>query len=157
MSPVTIAPVIKTLEVARTPADAFRLFTDEIGAWWPLESHSRADRAAGERAIQVVVEPRVGGRVFEVLSDGRELEWGEVEVHQPGVLFVMRWCLGQPKMEGTRVSVRFEAVGHQACRVTLTHDEWERIGPDAANRREGYHQGWIEVFERRFYAHARGR
>lgn len=154
MNAVEIAPVVKTIDVARSAIDAFRLFTQEMGAWWPLETHTRANRAAGERAVRVVVEPRVGGRVYEVLVDGRELDWGEVEIHDPGAHFAMRWRVGAPHEEGTRVSVRFEALAPQSCRVTLTHENWERMGADGAKMRDAYNQGWVEVFERRFRTHA---
>ncbi|MSP48713.1 MAG: hypothetical protein EXQ95_05230 [Alphaproteobacteria bacterium] len=76
MSVVEIAPVVKSIEVARSAADAFRLFTAGIGKWWPLETHTRAKSTAGEKTVGFNVEPRVGGRVCETLNDGRELDWG---------------------------------------------------------------------------------
>lgn len=149
----TIAPVIKTIEVSHSPLDTFLAFTEEIGAWWPLETHTRANRSDGERSVNVVVEPRVDGRIYEVLQDGRELDWGVVAGFEPGVHFSMHWRLGRPAEQGTLVSVRFEPIEPSGCRVTLTHENWERMGEEGARMREAYENGWIEVLERRFAAH----
>lgn len=150
MTTIEIAPIIKTIEVRRSAADAFRVFTDEISAWWPKETHTRANTAAGERTRIITIEPRVGGRVFETLEDGRELEWGEVDVFEPGARFVMHWRLGRPVAQGTLVSVRFEALAPDRCRVTLTHENWERMGAEGANMREAYNNGWVKVFDQCF-------
>lgn len=148
-----IAPVIKTIVVNSSPQVAFRVFTEEIGEWWPLETHTRANREVGERAIGLVVEPRPEGRVYEVLEDGRELDWGVVAVFEPGVLFSMHWRLGRPDEQGTLVSVHFEVAAPSGCRITLTHENWERMGEDGARMRDAYENGWVEVFERRFLDH----
>lgn len=92
------------------------------------------------------IEPRVGGRIYETLEDGEELDWGEVLAWQPGRLFRMRWQLGRP--QATEVSVRFDALGDASCRVTLTHDKWENLGDAAAEARAGYDGGWAAVFEK---------
>ena len=55
------------ITVGRSRDDTFRLFVEEIGAWWPLDSHSIF---AGD-AASAVLEPVVGGRVYERASDGR--------------------------------------------------------------------------------------
>jgi hypothetical protein len=62
-SVVELSPVVKTIDVRRSAADAFRLFTAEMTGWWPLKTHSRARDADGEVTERVDVEPRVGGRV----------------------------------------------------------------------------------------------
>ncbi len=150
MSSVELAPVVKSIDVRRSTADAFRIFTEEMGAWWPLESHTRANTKAGEVTLRVTVEPRVGGRIYETLEDGRELDWGEVEAYEPGALFAMQWRLGRPAEQGTRVSVRFAPLSSASCRVTLTHENWERMGEGGAKLREMYNNGWVKVFEQCF-------
>ena len=144
-SVVELSPIVKTIDVRRTSADAFRLFTEEIGNWWPLATHSRAQSAKGQEAVRATIEPRVGGRIYETLATGEELEWGEVLAYEPGALFRMAWHLGRP--QATEVTVRFEARGDSSCRVTLTHAKWEKLGETAAEMRQGYSGGWVEVFE----------
>ncbi len=154
MSVVEIAPIVKSIDVRRTAADAFRVFTEEISAWWPVETHSRARDAAGERPVSVTIEGQVGGRIYETLDDGRELDWGVVTAFEPGALFALEWRLGRPAAQSTDVSVRFEPLGEERCRVTLTHENWERMGADGPKLREGYNVGWVTVFEEGFGARA---
>jgi uncharacterized protein YndB with AHSA1/START domain len=154
MSVVEIAPVVKTIDVRRSAADAFRLFTAEISAWWPLATHTRAKTADGEVTERVTIEPRVGGRVYETLQDGRELDWGQVSAYEPGALLAMQWAMGRPVEQGTDVSVRFEPLGAERCRVTLTHENWERMGEEAAKLRGNYNNGWVGVFEQGFGGYA---
>lgn len=150
MSVVELAPVVKTIDVRRSAIDAFHIFTDQITAWWPLETRTRAKTAAGERTVKVTIEPRLGGRIYETLNDGRELEWGEVAAYEPGALFAMKWRLGRPVEETTDVIVRFEPLSGENCRVTLTHENWERMGSEAEKLRDAYNNGWVDVFENRF-------
>jgi hypothetical protein len=154
MSVVELAPIVKSIDVRRSAGDAFRIFTEEISTWWPMKTHSRARDAAGERTVRVTVEPRLGGRIYETLNDGRELEWGEVSAYEPGALFAMNWTMGRPKEQTTDVIVRFEPLGDQSCRVTLTHENWERMGEEGPKLREGYNNGWVSVFEKGFGEHA---
>lgn len=154
MSVVEISPIVKTIDVRRSAADAFRIFTDEMTAWWPMQSHTRAKSAEGEKCVRVTVEPRVGGRVYETLSDGRELDWGEVSAYEPAALFAMHWRMGRPAGQGTDVIVRFEPLSPQTCRVTLTHENWERMGAEGATLRDNYDVGWVAVFEQCFGGYA---
>jgi hypothetical protein len=147
MSVVELAPVVKSIDVRRSAADAFRIFTEQISQWWPLATHTRAKTAAGEVTVRVTIEPRVGGRVFETLHDGRELDWGAVSAFEPGSLFSVKWTMGRPEAEYTDVSVRFEPLSAQSCRVTLTHENWERMGAEAERLRGAYNGGWVKVFE----------
>jgi uncharacterized protein YndB with AHSA1/START domain len=146
--------VVKTVVLRRAASDAFDIFTKEIGAWWPLATHTRAITAQGQVTTHVAIEPRVGGRVYETLSDGQELEWGEVLTFSPGVLLELHWRMGRPAEQSTHVSVRFEPLSVSVCRVTLTHTHWERLGADIARIRDGYDQGWVVVFEEGYARYA---
>jgi hypothetical protein len=66
----------------------------------------------------------------------------------------MLWLMGRPREQAGEVEVRFEAVDHASCRVTLTHSHWERLGALAAEKREQYAQGWGFVFDACFAQHA---
>jgi len=149
---VDLGPIVKTVDVRRSAAEAFRIFTEEVSAWWPM-THTRARSAQGEIAVRVTIEPCVGGRVFETLQDGRELDWGTVSAFEPGAMFAMVWSLGRPVAQATDVSVRFEPLGPKATRVTLVHEHWQRMGEEA-KQREGYAGGWATVFEQAFKAYA---
>jgi hypothetical protein len=153
MSVVEIAPIVKRIDVRRSAADAFRIFTEEMTAWWPLATHTRARTAAGEVTERVTVEPRIGGRIFETLNDGRELDWGEVTAFEPGGLFAMAWRMGRSAEQSTDITVRFEPLSDLSCRVTLTHENWERLGDEGAKLRDTYNNGWVGVFDNGFAAY----
>lgn len=146
MSVVDLSPVVKMLDVRRAAADAFRLFTDEMTAWWPMATHSRAKDAMGEKTICIAFEPRVGGRIYETLNTGEERDWGEVLAFEPGKRVVFAFQMGRPKEKSGEVEVRFDPIDEKSCRVTLTHAHWERFGDEAAAMRGRFAGGWEFVF-----------
>lgn len=156
MSVIELAPVVKTLELKRSADDAFRIYVHEASKWWPLESHALSPEN-GTKAIDHIVEPRVGGRVYEVAEDGRQFDWGEVLAYEPGRRFAMTWQLGQPRAQSGDVDVAFEPTGPNSCRVMLTHSGWERMGEKAQQMRQGYDMGWASVFGERFANYANPR
>ncbi len=149
MSPQTteLAPLTKTVTVKRSPEDAFRIYTEGIATWWPLETHSPS-----QQAETVVMEPRKGGRLYERTRDGEEVDWGEVLVWDPPHRLVHSWHLGGPAT--TEVELRFTPHG-EGTRVELAHSGWERHGEKAAEVRANYDSGWDFVFGER-YAKAAG-
>lgn len=154
MSVVDLGPVVRTVDVRRTPADAFRLFTAEMSAWWPLKTHSRAKDAAGEVTLRVKLEDRVGGRIFETLNTGEERDWGEILVYEPGRRVVFSFQFGRPREKAGEVEVRFDELAPGQCRVTMTHSHWERLGEDAARMRGRFEAGFNDVFVRGFGEYA---
>lgn len=154
MSVMEITPVVKTLELRRSAADAFRIYVHEAARWWPLDTHALSPEN-NTKAIDHVVEPRVGGRVYEIAQDGRKFDWGEVLAYEPGRRFSMTWQLGRAREKSGEVDVRFEPLGPESCRVTLVHSHWERMGEEGPKFRDGYNSGWESVFGERFADYAR--
>lgn len=150
MTSVEMAPIVKAVEVRRTPAEAFRVFTQEMSAWWPMATHSRAKDAAGEKTVRIEFEPKVGGRIYETLNSGEERDWGEVLVFEPGRRLLFTLQMGRARSAAGEVEVRFEPVGVSSCRVTLTHAHWERYGDEAELMRGRFAGGWVTVFDKRF-------
>ena len=147
-----IEPITKVLEVEATPARAFEVFTQRIGSWWPLASHSISAEAEGAPARSCVMEPWEGGRVFETSASGQEADWGQVLAYLPGERVVFTWHLSRPPSAATEVEVTFEALDEGATRVTLVHRHWENFGETGAETREGYNEGWDHVFGERYLA-----
>ncbi len=79
--------MIEPLQIAfdvQAPTDhAFEVWTAQIGRWWPADHTT-----TGEVDLEVSLEPRTGGRIFEQTTDGREFDWGEVLVWEPPVRLV---------------------------------------------------------------------
>lgn len=125
-----VPPVLRTAVVARPVEEAFAVFTDEIGAWWPLPTHSVFREHAGGVHL-------VDGRLVERATDGRESVWAEVEAWEPPHRLVLRWHPGSELGAAGRVEIRFAEDG-DTTRVDLRHDGWEAFGEDARRRRRAY-------------------
>ena len=133
----------KSIHVNRPVDAAFRLFTQDIGKWWPLKD---GYSFGGARADQIHLEAREGGRFFERFSDGEEFEVGVVTACAPPSRVVLTWKA--PDWDGpTEVEVRFTPEG-AGTRVDLEHRGWERAGAAAAKTATDYGNGWELVLSR---------
>ncbi len=131
----------KSIHVKRPVERAFRLFTEDIGKWWPLREGFSFGR---ERAGSIQIEGRVGGRFYERFTDGEEYEIGVVTTYSPPARIVFTWKA--PDFDGpTEVDIRFSAE-RDGTRVDLEHHGWERAG--AARERDAYNGGWDTVLAR---------
>ncbi|MGC4940514.1 SRPBCC domain-containing protein [Kribbella sp. DT2] len=145
-------PLVKTVIVPTTPDRAFRLFTAELGKWWPLVSHS----VRGDQATDVRLEGAVGGQIIEYDAAGPVGSWGTVSDWDPPHTVSFSWHPGSDPQEADQVTVRFiptdESTGSgggpdgsgSSTLVELTHTGWERR-PDGGRARENYDSGWTYV------------
>jgi uncharacterized protein YndB with AHSA1/START domain len=137
----------KSVTVGVSPETAFRVFTEEIGSWWPL-----ATKSVGQQdAVTLVIEPRIGGRVYEQVRGGEEHEWGEILAWEPPQRLIFTWHPGRGAETGQEVEVTF-APSVEGTLVELEHRGWERLVATADKIPEHYESGWDEVLER--YAEA---
>jgi len=135
--------VRKSVTVACGPERAFRVFTEGIAAWWPLETHS-----VGEKdAETVVLEGREGGRFYERLRSGEEHDWGHVTVWDPPSRLSYTWYPGRGQGTAGEVEMRFVPDG-AGTRVELEHRGWENYGPGVDEMVKRYETGWEHVLDR---------
>jgi len=127
---------------------AFSTFTRRTSLWWP-KSHS----FSGDPSLEVVIEPRVGGRIFERTPGGEEHDWGEVTAWEEPQRLSYLWHLGTDRSRATHVVIEFEPDGGEATNVRIVHTGWEALGDDAAPWRERNRGGWTGVLEP-FRSHA---
>jgi uncharacterized protein YndB with AHSA1/START domain len=137
-----LEPVRKTVTVEASIDHAFKVFTEDIGDWWPIQSHSVHE----EGAVSVGMETREGGAIFEVWQEGREV-WGEITTWDPPQRIVFTWHPGYAREEATEVEVRFASRGNITV-VELEHRGWEARGERAAEIRENYDRGWVTTLNR---------
>lgn len=146
-----IDPIHRSITVSRAPADAFRLFTSGMGTWWPLDTHGRSDEFDGAKTERLVFEDREGGRIYEVLTNGVEADWGVVTTWDPPSRVVLDWNPSPDDRPYTEVEVTFTPTTEGTTRVDLHHRHWERLGEEAgAAYRANYEPGWTYVFDERF-------
>ena len=143
---MSLPPLRRQVLVACDQATAYRLFTDEIGLWWPLESHG-CFGAGGSLAF-------VGQQIVETGPSGETAIWGTITANDPPSTISFTWHPGRSAAEATRVTVTFAPTGDPATTlVTLEHSGWEAYGDPEAARNE-YAGGWVTVLAR--YADASG-
>ena len=141
------APVRRSVTVKAAQARAFQVFTDGFGRWWPASHH------IGKVEMKsAVIEPRAGGRWYEIGEDGSHCEWGKVLVWEPPTRLVLAWQLtAQWQYDPsflTEVEVRFTTEG-EGTRVDLEHRYLERYGSDAEKVRTSIDspKGWISILQ----------
>jgi uncharacterized protein YndB with AHSA1/START domain len=157
-SVAAIEPVRRSIEIEVPAAEAFAIYTQEIASWWVKEHH-----IGKTPFVDVVMEPRVGGRYYEVSADGTECDWGKVLVWEPPLRVVTSWHLGgdwkfHPELEkASEVEVRFVPLGEMATRIELEHRHFERHdGGEVVAAGVGSPGGWGKTLEGiRAYAEAR--
>ncbi len=145
-----VPPVIKEVTVRCLPAQAFKLFAEDFGRWWPL---SRVHTSPSP--LDCAIEPCIGGRVFERAADGRETPWGTVLAYDPPRLLAFSWVVELSPGQEQLVEIRFTPQ-NGGTRVELTHSGWEKLGDAAEILRQRYDRGWATVFERQFADYANG-
>jgi len=147
---MAIEDVVKEIVVEATAEHAFKVFTDKIGAWWPLKGHSISE-SVGAKGLTVEIEPFVGGEIVETSDAGEKYVWGRIRDWQPGERLKFSWLMGLEEAEASEVEVTFAQEG-QKCRVTLVHRNWDGYGEGAQAKRDNYNKGWDLVFGQCFMA-----
>ena len=118
------------------PERAYRVFTDDLGTWWPL-----ARFAVYERGNSVAFE---GPEIVERSATGESTVWGRVTDAAPPHRIAFTWHPGHEEADGT-VEVTFVPLGDGRTLVTLTHSGWESYGDAAPQARDNYRNGWPAV------------
>jgi uncharacterized protein YndB with AHSA1/START domain len=136
---LVIEVIRKTVTVECAVEEAFRVFTADALSWWPVETHS-----IHEAVDEIVFEPRVGGAVYEIGTNGERGHWATVLEWEPPHRLVLAWNILEREGDLTEVEVRFLPEG-EATRVELEHRGWENVELDGPAKRENYDTGWDAV------------
>jgi uncharacterized protein YndB with AHSA1/START domain len=131
-----IQPLRIDVDIDCPPAHAFATWAERFGSWWPASHTVTGDPAA------IVLEPRLGGRIFERAPGGREIDWGEITGWEPPHRLTYRWHLRRDRADATDVEIRFVAAGEGSTRMEIVHDGWERLGAEAEQWRDANRGGW---------------
>jgi uncharacterized protein YndB with AHSA1/START domain len=144
---VTIAPVRKSVHVKAGQAHAFEVFTTGLDRWWPRKG------TIGTSPLKTVtIEPRLGGRWYELGEDGSQATVGKILFWDPPNCFIVSWDINShwkpDTIVGSEVEVRFVAKGPEATVVELEHRKFERMGAEAgASLRKDVDGGWLGILE----------
>lgn len=140
------AAIRREVIVDLDPRDAFELFTDRIGEWWPI-----AELGVFGEGASVAFED---GQIVET-CEGRTSEWGAVTEWAPGERVSFTWHPGARAEKASAVTVTFAPRDGGRTLVVLEHSGWEVYDDPDAVRKE-YGNGWPRVLDRyRRAAHAK--
>jgi uncharacterized protein YndB with AHSA1/START domain len=135
-----LPPIVVTVELGLTPAQAFAAFTGRFSDWWPVATHS----LSRSPATRCTFDARPGGMVEEHEPGGTRHAWGQVLAVEQGRRVRFTWHPGREAGTAQWVDVEFSA--HPAgSRVTLTHGGWEALGEIGPLLRQEYIPGWQHV------------
>ena len=137
-----------TSRVDVDPDTAFRVFTEDVDAWWRTGPRFRWHP---ERRGTLRFEGGEGGRFVEVYPDGASFEVGTIRVWDPPrrLVFGFRARSFAPG-EGTEVEVRFDPSG-DATDVTVWHRGFAALRADHPAR-HGLGAGAFENMMGTFWA-----
>ncbi len=130
-------PIRLSFEVRCPAAHAFTIWTARTTSWWP-PTHT----VTTQPGLQVIFEPRVGGRIFERTLAGEEHDWGEILAWDPPHRLVYLWHLRFDRADATEVEISFVPEASDRTRVEIEHRGWERLGALGEERRKGNFAGW---------------
>jgi uncharacterized protein YndB with AHSA1/START domain len=135
-----IEPLRLSLVVACPAEHAFNTWTTRATAWWPPDhTVSRQD------SLEVVFEPRVGGRIFERTPAGMEIDWGEITAWEPPRRIAYLWHIAADRSNATDVEIVFNQLPDATTRVEIEHRGWERLGAKGQPWRDANRSGWDGV------------
>jgi uncharacterized protein YndB with AHSA1/START domain len=142
--------VRRSVEVDAAVDRAFEVFV-HMTAWWPREH-----RVVAAELDEVVIEPSVGGRCYQIGADGAECDWGKVQAWDPPRRLQIAWHLDRRFVfdpdpgRASEVDVTFTPLGDDRTRVELEHRAFDRHGPDgdAIRTSVGGEGGWGYILER---------
>ncbi len=136
---MTLPVLRRQIIVACDQVTAYRLFVEEIGAWWPLASVG----CFGDGAV-VALD---GNRFVETGPHGETAVWGTIIESDAPRSLSFTWHPGREADVASSVHVSFsETSDEQATLVTLEHAGWESYA-DPASARNEYGSGWRGVLQ----------
>lgn len=125
------------VEIKASPEKVWTLLTTDISTWWSKDFHSSPD------TLRFVMEPKVGGRLYEDQGDDRGVLWGHVVQFDPpkrvqiqGAMFpeyggpgtFILSCQVEPSKDGCILKVSDALFGYVTeAQVAETKDGWMQI------------------------------
>jgi len=130
---------------------AFQVFTSDFDSIKPREHNLLQVEIA-----ETVLEPRVGGYIYDRGVDGSECRWSRILAYEPPHRLVFSWDISphwqvEPDPAKTsEVEVRFIAEAPERTRVEVEHRNLDRHGEGWEGVREGVasNEGWPLYLQR---------
>jgi uncharacterized protein YndB with AHSA1/START domain len=134
-----IEPLRIAFDVGCPPEQTFELWTARTSVWWPT-THT----VSAQPGVEVIIEPGVGGRIYERTPQGDEHDWGQVTTWEPPDRISYLWHLRQNRADATEVEITFAATDGEGdgTTVSIVHHGWDQLGTRGQERRDSNQRGW---------------
>jgi uncharacterized protein YndB with AHSA1/START domain len=135
--------VIVEIEVGAPMAQAFDVFTNQIGSWWDKDHHILETPLA-----EMIFEPYVGGHIIDRGTDGSECRWSRVLAYEPPsrVCFSwdinLQWQVETDPAKASEIEIAFTELAPDRTHVKLTHRHLDRHGEGWESMRDALASGW---------------
>jgi uncharacterized protein YndB with AHSA1/START domain len=147
----TSTTVTRSVVVEASIERAFRVFTEQFGAFKPPEHNLMAVEIA-----ETVFEPHAGGYLYDRGVDGTVCRWARVLAYEPPHRVLIswdispRWQLETDRDRTSEVEVLFIPESAERTRVQLEHRNLDRHGEGWEGLREGIagNEGWPLYLDR---------
>jgi uncharacterized protein YndB with AHSA1/START domain len=130
-----INTIHKEIFVNASREHAFKVFAEQFNTWWPGSHHIGASDLD-----RVVIEPKSGGRWYEIGTDGAETPWGKVIAYEPPARLLLTWQISAQWSYDqdliTEVEVTF-VPQNSGTLVTLEHRNLDRYGESTESHKAG--------------------
>jgi uncharacterized protein YndB with AHSA1/START domain len=141
-----VPPIDKKLRVRASQERAFLFFTTNSIRWWP-PTYTIGNSPMKE----IVLEPHVGGRWYEIGEDGSECQWGDVLAWDAPNGLTLAWRINlewafDPALL-TEIAISFTDVGNGETEVRIVHSKFENLGERAPEALRIF-DGWSSVLAR---------
>lgn len=113
-----VEPIKHEFVVRCTTTRSFDIYVNHIGQWWDPMYTTDANTC-----VDVTIEPKLGGMVYETHRDGRCVVWGEVTQWSADQGLSYTSALSQDPEHPSQITVGFTA-HPQGCQVNFAHGGW---------------------------------
>jgi uncharacterized protein YndB with AHSA1/START domain len=132
----------KEVVVEASQETCFEVFSRKMDLWWPRSHH-----VGKSPLVEMVLEPKAGGRWYSTHEDGEQCSVGYVQDFEPHSRLVLVWQLNgefqlDPELH-TEVELAFIADQPQRTIVKFEHRGVEKLGKAV----EGMNQGWGMIMD----------
>jgi DNA-binding transcriptional ArsR family regulator/uncharacterized protein YndB with AHSA1/START domain len=141
-----IARVALDVSIGAPPERVWKALVEETSAWWPRDFYAIPE------SRRFVIEPRVGGRMYEESASGAGCLWATVIVLEPGRILELQGYL-TPAFGGPAVTIyRLELVPDG--RNTLFKVSDSVFGAVSGRTAASLESGWRSLFDGGLRRHA---
>lgn len=142
IQPSATAPALNAIHIEQEvrieapPERVFQALTQDVAAWWG------APYLLNQAATDIVLEPQVGGRMYEVWGQDEGALWAVVTAIERNKRLTLSGPMGMSGAVSGVIGYALEPAGKSATTLKLTHSV---IGEVSEETRKNYGGGWTDL------------